>query len=127
MQSSPFAKHSSTEGQTKKYKGKTYYYCPKEHSNGTHWVCHKPEDHDKIGEKIQKYKEKRKQKEKGKQANDNDKNNNNNSNNNNDKGKKVVVNDTLFANIGVLLEDADGNVTTQYNTIKSLLSTLAQE
>ena len=25
----PFAKHSSTEGQTKKWKGKTYYYCPK--------------------------------------------------------------------------------------------------
>ena len=51
MQSSPFAKHSGTEGQTKKYKGKIYYYCPKEHSNGAHWVCHKLEDHDKIGEK----------------------------------------------------------------------------
>ena len=64
---------------------------------------------------------------KGKNTTDSDKNNNNNSNNNNDKGKKVVVNDALFANIGVLLEDADGDVTTQHNTIKSLLSTLAQE
>ena len=103
-ESPPFAKHSGTEGQTKKWKGKTYYYCPKKHSNGAHWVCHKPEDHDKIGEKIRKYKEKCKQKEKEKQANDNDKNNNNNSNNNNDKGKKVVVNDTLLPILGSCLK-----------------------
>ena len=37
----PFAKEKGKEGDTKKFKGKTYYCCEGDHKNG-HWVLHEP-------------------------------------------------------------------------------------
>mmetsp|Transcript_26701 Transcript_26701/g.37854 ORF Transcript_26701/g.37854 Transcript_26701/m.37854 type:complete len:442 (+) Transcript_26701:1524-2849(+) len=39
----PFLNSKGKEGDTKKWKQKTYYYCDSNHRNG-HWVLHKPTD-----------------------------------------------------------------------------------
>ncbi len=39
----PFADKPGKEGDTKKWNGKTYYYCSGHHKNG-HWVLHKPSE-----------------------------------------------------------------------------------